>query len=190
MPSDEREIGFLKGYGWIIFGTADKLSCVDPGVASKSDTMKEQMGSWLQHLAPWDVFFTGTWSRPITLDGVLYGTRRYLKMIEKWAGIPIYAYFGVERGDKGHLLHVHALMGNVGHLKCFCGTRMAQGKWGLDCCLLHGWPWGYARAERYDPNKGAARYVSKYVTKRLAEYDLVGFPAVPQSAFTLEKRRK
>jgi hypothetical protein len=34
---------------------------------------------------------------------------------------------------------------------------------------------------RYDPALGARQYVSKYVVKRLAEWELFGFPAVVQS---------
>ncbi len=174
MSERKDEIAFLRGYGWLYLGEPEAAP------ASRSDTLKEIMGSWLNQLAPWDIFFTGTWSRPVTLDGVLYGARRYLRQVERWAGVPIYAFLGVERGDKGDLLHVHMLVGNVAHLKLFCGKRLAAREWGLACCLLHAWPWGYARALPYDPGLGAAHYVSKYVTKRLAEWDLIGFPASPQ----------
>jgi hypothetical protein len=33
---------------------------------------------------------------------------------------------------------------------------------------------------RYDPALGAKHYVTKYVVKRLAEWELYGFPASPQ----------
>ncbi len=184
MPGRDDEIGFLPGYGWLYFGDPESVP------ARQSDVLKEIMGSWLHRLAPWDVFFTGTWSRPVTLDGVLYGTRRYLRLVEKWAGVPIYAFIGVERGDKGELLHVHALIGNVGQLQPFCGKRLEASKWGLGCCLLHGWPWGYARVLPYDPSLGAARYVSKYITKRLAEWELIGFPAAPQRVLRAQEFKR
>ena len=151
------------------------------------EELKSETGNWLQHLAPWDVFFTGTWSKPVAIDGVLYGMREYLRTVESWAGIPVYAYFGVERGNKGGLLHVHALVGNVGHLKPYCGLRLAPNERGLKCCLLHAWRWGYARAVSYDPALGAAYYVSKYVVKNLAEFDFVGFPAHAQASLGSER---
>lgn len=140
------------------------------------------MGTWLQELVPWDVYATGTWSKPVTQNGVLYGSRRYLDTVEKFAGVPVYAFTGVEKGSRGSLLHAHFLIGNVGHLKTYCGQRLAAGEWGKTCCLLHAWPWGYARVVIYDPKLGAAHYVSKYVTKELCEWDLRGFPATPQLA--------
>ena len=94
---------------------------------SSSTELKSEMGNWLQTLAPWDSFFTGTWKRPVTLDGVLYGMRRYLKKIEAMAGVPVYAYFGVERGNKGGLLHVHALIGNISHVRNYCGDKKQEG---------------------------------------------------------------
>ena len=184
MPGRDDEIGFVPGYGWLYFGQPEAA------LASESDVLKEIMGSWLNQLAPWDVFFTGTWSRPVTPNGVLYGARRYLRFVERRAEVPIYAFLGVERGDTGGLLHAHSLIGNVAHLKPFCGELLARDKWGLRCCLLHTWPWGYARALPYDPSLGAAHYVSKYITKRLAEWELIGFPAAPQRVLPVQESKR
>jgi hypothetical protein len=187
LPENE-EIAFVPGHGWVHFKDPNIAPEVAP--ASSRDVQKELMGSWLEHLVPWDVFFTGTWSSRVTVDGVLYGTKNFLRRVEQWAGVSVYAFFGVERGDKGDLLHVHALIGNVAHLTPFCGKRLSPGKRGLNCCLLHAWPWGYARAYPYDPALGAAHYVCKYVVKDLAEYELIGFPASPQRAFPMGKKRR
>jgi hypothetical protein len=46
--------------------------------------------------------------------------------------------------------------------------------------MVHSWPAGYARVLQYDPKQGAAFYVSKYVAKQLAEWELFGFPATFQ----------
>ena len=183
MPERKEEIAFLRGYGWLYFGEPEALP------ASRSDTLKEIMGSWLHRLAPWDAFATGTWSRPVSLDGVLYGVRRYLRLVEGRARVPIFAFVAVERGDTGGLLHVHALIGNVAHLKPFCGQRLLAGQRGLACCLVHAWPWGYARVFSYDPSLGASHYLAKYITKQLAEWDLIGFPALPQRALPLGAKR-
>jgi len=51
----------------------------------------------------------------------------------------------------------------------------------LSCCMVHAWPRGMARVFPYDPSKGAAYYVAKYITKRLAEWELLGFAAATSS---------
>lgn len=142
--------------------------------------LKEEMGTWLGQLAPWDVFSTYTFSHLVKTGGAMFWAKRHLRWLEERAQQPIYAFVGVERGKTGGLLHLHALLGNVGHLKACCEVRLAPGKWGRGCCMLHAWPCGYARVFPYDPHLGARFYVSKYVSKRLAEWDLIGFPASPQ----------
>jgi hypothetical protein len=145
-----------------------------------NEELKNAMGEWLGQLAPWDVFSTWTFSRPVQLGGAMFWARRHLRWLEKVAAQGVYGFLGVERGATGGLLHLHALLGNLGHLKPYCGKRLAPGEWGRSCCMVHAWPCGYARVLPYDPKLGAAHYVSKYVTKRLAEWELIGFPAVPQ----------
>lgn len=142
--------------------------------------LKEAMGTWLGQLAPWDVFSTWTFSRPVQVHGALYWGKRHLDFLERVAEQPVYAFLGVERGENGGLLHVHALVGNVGHLKAYCGHKLRPGEWGHTCCQVHAWPCGIARVLRYDPELGARYYVSKYLVKRLAEWELRGFPARPQ----------
>ena len=194
--------------------------CGDPeaGVASRPDVVKELMGTWLGRLAPWDVFSSWTFSQPVEVHGAMYWARRHLTYLEKAAEQPVYAFVGVERGETGGLEHVHALLGNVAHLKAYCGKRLGPEQWrprtaryeqrgplrlsalgipmprplvlvrdtGFQCCMVHSWPAGIARVLPYNRNLGASHYVSKYITKRLAEWDLIGFPAVPQ--ISLDKR--
>lgn len=147
--------------------------------------LNDAMGEWLGGVAPWDVFSTWTFSRPVTVNGAMYMGRKHVRWLQNTAGQPIYAFVGAEQGNRGGLIHLHALIGNVGHLQPFCGVRQPAGKWGLTCCMLHAWPAGIARVLRYDPTKGAAFYVSKYVSKELAEWELFGFPASPQLAFRM-----
>ena len=147
--------------------------------------MKGAMGEWLGRLAPWDVFSTWTFSRLVHVHGAMYWARRHLAWLEKVAEQPIYAFVGAERGGGGGLIHVHALLGNVAHLKAYCGERLEPGKWGCPCCMVHSWPAGIARVLPYDPKLGAAHYVSKYITKRLAEWELLGFPATPQKVLDM-----
>jgi hypothetical protein len=151
----------------------------------RADELKDEMGKWLGEIAPWDVFSTWTFSRITQVGGAMFWARRHLRWLEEKAQQPIYAFVGVERGKSGGLVHLHALVGNVGHLKAYCGTPLPPGEWGRKCCMLHAWPCGLARVLPYDPELGARYYVSKYITKRLAEWELVGFPAKPQ--FCLER---
>lgn len=145
------------------------------------------MGEWLGQLAPWDVFATWTFSRAVTVDGAMFWARRHLKRLEEMAAQRIYSFVGVERGQTGGLLHLHALVGNVGHLRPYCGNRLAPGQWGRGCCMVHAWPCGHARVLPYDPKLGAAYYVSKYVSKKLAEWELVNLPTPAQLSLS-EKR--
>jgi len=144
--------------------------------------LKQEMGKWLGTLTRWDVFSTWTFSYPITENGAMYWSRRHLGWLEEMAGQPIYAFYAVDRGTCGGLLHVHALVGNVGHLKKYCGHPLPPATWGrYSCCMLHAWPCGYARVYPYDPKLGAAHYVANYITKKLSEWELYGFPAHPQN---------
>jgi hypothetical protein len=112
----------------------------------------------------------------------MYMARRHVRWLTKAAGLPVYGFVGVEKGDTGGLLHLHALLGNVAHLRAYCGTRLEPGQWGRTCCLVHAWPCGIARVLKYDASLGASYYVAKYITKQLGEWELFGFPAVPQIA--------
>jgi hypothetical protein len=150
--------------------------------------LKDVFGQWLGQLAPWDMFSTWTFSRPVQLGGAMFWARKHLRWLEKVAEQPIYGFLGVERGDTGGLLHLHALLGNLGHLRPYCGRRLAPGQWARSCCMVHAWPCGLARVLPYDPNLGARFYVSKYITKHLAEWELVGFPATPQFALESSAR--
>lgn len=144
------------------------------------EELKNEMGEWLGRLAPWDVFSTWTFSRLTQVGGAMFWARRHLRWLEERAELPIYGFVGVERGRNGGLVHVHALLGNVGHLKAYCGTPLNPGQWNRACCMTHAWPCGYARVFAYDPKLGARYYVSKYIAKRLAEWELIGFPSAPQ----------
>ncbi len=156
--------------------------------------IKETMGAWLGELAPWDAFATWTFSRIVTANGAMHWARRHIDWLEQAAAQPVYGFVAAERGGNGGLIHLHALIGNVKHMQFFCGEKMpptsAPGKAGANksarlhkCCLTHAWPCGYARVFPYNPALGARHYVSKYVTKDLAEWDLFGLPTAPQTAF-------
>lgn len=175
--------------GWRFIMDADK-DCFPVAPGTSGDRLKEEIGSWLNALGMWDVYFTGTWSKSVSMDGCAYGVRRYLAWVEKQAGQKPKVFWGVERGPQGGRLHVHGLMGGVAHLKPFCGNFLPPGSWGRSCCLLHGWPWGIARVLVYDPCLGASHYVGKYLVKNLAEWDLQGAPRPAQRPLEFQSWRE
>ncbi len=195
--------------------------------ATKSSVVKEAMGDWLGELAPWDVFSTWTFAKPVTPAGAMHLAKRYLGLIPKremltrvtiapegkpeffwganvscgeitslqavvpvkqywsgdtWLSLPemgcraLCGFVGVEKGRRGGLIHIHALLGNTGAVKPTCGERLGAGGWGKSCCMVHSWPQGIARVYKYDPKLGAAHYVSKYVVKEFGEWELFGLP--------------
>jgi hypothetical protein len=145
--------------------------------------IKETMGDWIGELAPWDVFGTWTFSRIVSAAGAMAQAKTHFKWVQKVAGQSIYGFYAAERGESGGLIHLHGLLGNVKHLQIFCGKKLPPGMQGKRCCLVHAWRCGYARVFPYDPKLGAKHYVSKYITKDLAEWDLFGLPTAPQTAF-------
>lgn len=147
------------------------------------EEITETMGEWLGTLAPWDVFGTWTFARIVSAPGAMICAKKYFKWVEKVAEQPIYGFYAAERGGNGGLIHLHGLLGNVKHLAIYCGTRLPTGVFGKKCCMVHSWHHGIARVLPYNPALGANHYVSKYIVKDLAEWDLHGSFKNPQSAF-------
>src|SRR5262249_39551027 len=86
--------------------------------------------------------------------------QRFVRELEKAAGIPIFWFRADEIGPRGGRLHMHALIGNVAHLR-----RMSWvDRWGELA--------GYARILSFDARRGAAYYCAKYVTKQNGDWDL------------------
>lgn len=163
---------------------------------SRYTEVTNEFGQFLDGLAKWDVFATWTFSwhalpdsdvsgysdwnqwrfgrRSVTTEGSAYWSRRILERFERAAALPIYAFWAIEHGSVGGKAHIHALIGNVAHLRTWCGEKKSCGTFGLDCCMTHMWPCGIARVLPFDRNRGATDYCSKYVAKQLAEWGLHG----------------
>jgi hypothetical protein len=125
---------------------------------------------------PWDWFVTLTFARgEITPFGAQHMFKRYLREIGQAGAAEPYAFRADEYGPRTGRLHLHALIGNVGHLQFFCGQKLPKNTWGERCCWLHRWYCGHARIFPYDPALGARFYLSKYVVKALGEYEFIGF---------------
>jgi len=163
------------------------------------------LGNFLEELHthhPWDWFFTGTFANPVSPPGAHYMFNRYMQGIQRQMaqaqiGKPAcgtdysdadgqpsilkfrvykpYAFRADEYGPLGGRFHLHALIANVSMVERFCGELLGNRVWGKPCCAVHRWPCGYARIFPYEPALGARFYLSKYVTKALGDYDLIGF---------------
>jgi hypothetical protein len=118
----------------------------------------------------WDWFVTLTFADDVKTFTAHRRCEAWLKSLEKAAGQPISWFRGDEYGEKFGKLHIHMLIGNVAGLHRF--TWMERWK-----------EWvpkdrenrnGFARIFPFDPTKGAAFYVAKYVTKQFGDWDISG----------------
>lgn len=153
--------------------------CKNCGHRWSDNPLTDALGSWLSELHqqyPWDWFATLTFAREgITPAGAQYWFRRFLEDAGAAGAAKPYAFRADEYGPLNGRYHLHALVGNVGHLQIYCGARLPKGVWGHPCCSMHRWPCGHARIFPYDPQRGAHYYLSKYVVKALATWELIGF---------------
>lgn len=153
--------------------------CRQCGHRWSENPIVEALSGFLEDLHqkyPWDWFGTFTFARKaISPEGACYWFRRYLEEAGRVGIAKPYAFRADEYGPATGRFHLHALIGNVSHLTMYCQQRLLAREWGRPCCWLHRWPCGYARIFPYDPSRGARHYLSKYVTKDLANWDLIGF---------------
>jgi hypothetical protein len=137
---------FLGGYPWSHFLTLTFKPLPRPG----SDDGRLTWGKHTRRDTPAgvsDAYAMRAW-------------RGYLGAVQKLADVPLSWFYGIEYGEKRGRLHVHALTGNTERLPVQL--------------LREQWRNGFTRILTYDPARGAAHYVGKYVTKQLAEWDISG----------------
>ena len=121
--------------------------------------------AWSEWLScyPWDAWGTLTFKWPdpteAQLDRAFARFRSFLSMTIT-TSLPLAYFVGHEVGAGGRA-HLHCLIGclDIG------AQRSTIWKW---------WWTRYGRCEvrGYDPERGAAAYVSKYITKELGHYDV------------------
>ncbi len=84
----------------------------------------------------------------------------FVRDLEKAAGQPIFWFRADEIGPQGGRFHLHALIGNVGHLRRMFWVDY----WNEQA--------GFARILPFNPRSGAAYYCAKYVTKQFGDWEL------------------
>ncbi len=118
-------------------------------------------GEWLGGFE-WEAWGTLTFKDPgYTHDAATRAWLRFVAAQEEGGSTHLCYFVGHEVGKLGRL-HLHCLLANLNPV-----TARRRDLWA----------WWFTRYGRcgvrgYDPEKGAAHYVSKYVTKDLAHYDV------------------
>lgn len=123
--------------------------------------VREELSAWLSG-HHWDWFVTGTFRFKASVPAAWRAWQRWLRTMPAAAW---YAALELTQRDGKEVPHIHALvncnvytpMDDLRHL-----VYNPQG-----CTEWERWfkSYGRCKIERYDPARGAARYVSKYVTK-------------------------
>lgn len=85
---------------------------------------------------------------------------RFISGLSCRSGQGVWWFRGDEFGERLGRLHLHSVIGGADRVP--------------PEALARAWRDGFAQVERFDPEKGAAHYVTKYVTKGLADYEVGG----------------
>ncbi len=150
--------------------------------------LKQLHDSWTDWLSTfhWDHFATLTFAEPRSEDSARRAFAKYVRSLSRLTAGGSVGYFcGYEYGTFGRL-HLHALLRTSAPQTFLARNGRAR----ASLALPSDWVWrewyehfGRATVAPYDRKRGAAGYVSKYVTKRLAYYDIDNMePEVVNSA--------
>ena len=139
---------FLNGYPWAHWCT---LTFRPPASERDVGRVPREWGRWRKKIRG---------AVPVGLDYALRQWSAFQRATTIAAGVPLFWFYGVEHGERLGRLHLHALFGNTERLPV--ATMRAS------------WTAGFADVDAYDPTRGASYYVTKYVTKELAEWDVSG----------------
>ena len=130
------------------------------------EKVREGYGTWLSKY-PWQLWCTLTFRYAPSSASALRSYRRWLNRSGLWLGGLPYSFVGTEEGRLFGRVHLHALIG-VG--RCNDSLQIDR-EW-----LWSTWYQSYGRALilPYDRSKGASFYISKYITKELGDYEVLG----------------
>ncbi|MGA2979620.1 MAG: hypothetical protein ABSD76_08520 [Terriglobales bacterium] len=125
--------------------------------------MKSQLAEgWGQFLSqfPWDWFATLTFREEVKSFSAHRLFARFARGIERAAEQPIFWFRADEIGSRLGRFHIHALFGNVSHLR----RLFWMDRWS-DVA-------GYARILPFNDKRGAAYYCAKYLTKQDGDWEM------------------
>ncbi len=111
---------------------------------------------WLQAFE-WSHYCTLTFRLPTSVEGARREFQWFVRGLEHRAYNRV-EWASVIEISPGDLIHLHALVGQTDHLTV---ARVEQA-----------WRSGITRIRRYDPRRGAARYMTKAINNRGIEIDV------------------
>jgi len=159
MPRAETKKWVLKTEIRVVLSLVSKALLERAESVSMSRQLTVAWGQFLTEFS-WDWFLTLTfrdWVGSFRAHR-LFGF--FVRDIEKAAGMPIFWFRVDEIGTHGGRFHIHALIGNVAHLR-----RLTwMDRW-HDLA-------GIARILPFNAKRGAAYYCAKYVTKQFGDWEL------------------
>jgi hypothetical protein len=112
----------------------------------------------------WQFWMTGTFRRDQAYKDTIKTKRAFYRfeddLREKFRKYQIEHFMAVEKHADGDFTHVHGLLNGLEGL--------------TDTKIWEVWfnKFGRARVEVYDPEKGAAHYLTKYLVKAVCDYDV------------------
>jgi hypothetical protein len=128
-------------------------------VFSMSRQLVEGWGQFLSRFS-WDWYATLTFREWVKSFRAHRLFEQFMGDLEKAAGVPILWFRADEIGPHGGRFHIHALIGNVAHLR-----RLTwMDRWHELA--------GIARIVPFNTKRGAAYYCAKYVTKQFGDWEL------------------
>lgn len=139
-------------------------------MATLANSSRVAMGEWLGGM-DWDYWATLTTRRELTLKSARRAAMGFEKFLSKAGNTQI--FFAVEPFDIKEGYHLHALMKLPTNLSYRNIVEVWQHVSG-NKKKRKGKEWNAIKLEKYNPKLGAGHYLSKYITKELSDYDMIG----------------
>jgi len=136
------------------------MSINSTGYEKVNSSLRELWSEWLNEY-DWNWWTTLTFRNKVTKKAANKKWNRWLRAIEEETEVSP-GYFRVTENQERNVLHFHALMLGVEHLR----RLTFMDRW-FEIA-------GYARIYPYDSKRGANHYLTKYISKELSDYKFGG----------------
>lgn len=132
---------------------------VPPEVLAEAQNLanlRAEWAKWLQEFK-WSHYCTLTFRHATSVEGAKRELIWFVRQLAQCAYNRVEWFYVIETSP-GNLVHLHTLLGQTDHLPV--------------ACVQQAWRSGITRIRRYDPRRGATRYVTKAITTAHVEYDV------------------